>query len=104
VRRRRGADVRTVVPTAVRVEAGWDRREARTAHAGRMRVRDAVLDTPATDEATRIRAAARVSVADAHVGAVIAATPEGSDLTILTTDPDDMRRVAGVRRVTIVRL
>lgn len=70
-RKRRAPTLRLVVPTAVRVEAGWDRTTSRAALVNRLRVADAVLDVRAADVAARLRTAHDLSVADAHLGAVI---------------------------------
>lgn len=83
--------VRLVVPTAVRVEAGWDRREPQTAPINRLRAIDAVLDGPAADRAAAIRRVLRVSVADAHLGVTL---PVAEPSTVLTSDVDDIRRIA----------
>ncbi|MEX2620532.1 MAG: hypothetical protein WD250_09960, partial [Egibacteraceae bacterium] len=50
-RRRRGADVTAVVPTVVRVAAGWDRSTPAAAAINRFRVVDGVLDGAAADVA-----------------------------------------------------
>jgi hypothetical protein len=44
-----------------------------------------------------------VSVADAHVGAVVQSTQK-ADITVITSDPGDIRRVAGDRPVTVVAI
>ncbi len=89
---RRAGAVRLVVPTSVRVEAGWNRREPDAAAANRLRVDDFALDTPAADDAAAIRSALGVSVVDAHLGAVLGATP--GPHAVLTSDPEDLRRIA----------
>lgn len=101
--RRAGAH-RVVVPTTVRVEAGWDRRGPGAAAVNRLRVADDALDGDAADRAVRIRGRLDVSVADAHLGAVLAVTP--TPVTVVTSDPDDVRRIAGHLdvEVTIARL
>ena len=93
-----------VVPTAVRVEAAWDRRAVGAATINRLRVVDAVLDRPDADRAAALVAALRISVADAHIGAVAAAPP--TSCAVLTSDAGDMPRISahlGVP-VTIVSL
>jgi hypothetical protein len=87
----RGADG-PVVPTAVRVEAGWDRRARGAAGINRLRVADVPLDRPAADVGASCVAALGVSVADAHLAAVLAALP--APCAVLTSDPDDLRRIA----------
>lgn len=102
-RRRRGAVTRVLVPAAVRVEAGWDRRRPESAAINSLPVADAPLDRPTADAAADIVARTAVSVADAHVGAVVLAI-DGDDVVVLTSDPDDMRRAAAPARITAVRL
>lgn len=94
--RRRAGSVRLVVPTAVRVEAGWDRRAPDAAVINQLHVHDAPLDTRAADHAVRARAAlgmTDLTVADSHIAAVLAATP--GPHTVITSDGGDLRRIAG---------
>lgn len=102
-RRRRAAQISIAVPTAIRVEAGWDRTSPSWAFLNHLRIADVPLDAEQTNSAARIRAAERISVADAHVGAVIQASP-ASAVTVLTSDPGDIRRAAGDRKVTVVSI
>lgn len=102
-RRRRGRTVTVVVPTAVRVEAGWDRSSPSSAIANRFGVGDESLDTPSADQAAMIRTATQVSVADAHLGAVVHALA-ADEIVVLTSDPGDIERVAAPKRVTAVRV
>ena len=102
-RKARAAAVEVVVPTAVRAEAGWDRTSAAWAFPNRLRIADVPLDSAKANIAAAIRSRTRVSVADAHLGAVIQATPAG-EITVVTSDPGDMQRVAGDRGVTIVAI
>lgn len=103
-RRRRGRDVSAVVPTSVRVEAGWDRTQPAAAAINRMRVVDHVLDTATANVAAAIAdGLADVSVADAHVGAAIQSLPH-DEVVVLTSDPGDITRVAGDRPVRTVRV
>lgn len=90
---RKAGSVRLVVPTAVRVEAGWDRRSSGpTVTLNRLRTDDAPLDRAAADRAAAVRSALDVSVADAHVGAVIQEA-EGP-VAVITSDAGDVRRIA----------
>ncbi|MGH8905062.1 MAG: hypothetical protein ACRD0K_00710 [Egibacteraceae bacterium] len=89
---RRAGSVRLVVPTAVRVEAGWDRRAPRAAAVNRLRVHGALLDTAAADRAARACSALAISVADAHVAAALDAT--SGPHAVLTSDIEDLRRIA----------
>lgn len=93
VRRRRGVDARVLVPTAVRVEAGWDRTRPAAAAINRFRVDDRPLDTSSADTAARLVAELSVNAAAAHIGAVVQAMA-GVELIVLTSDPDDVRRVS----------
>jgi len=100
-RKRRAAAIEIVVPTAVRVEAGWDRSSPAWAFPNRLRIADIPLDTAHASAAAAIRHRTGVSVADAHLGAVIRSAP-ASQVTVLTSDPGDMRLVAGDRDITVV--
>jgi predicted nucleic acid-binding protein len=102
-RKRRAAAIGVVVPTAVRVEAGWDRTSRAWGFPNRLRIADSPLDPVSANGAAAIRHLTKVSVADAHLGAVIQAAP-ASQVTVITTDPRDMRTVAGDRDVTIVAI
>lgn len=102
-RKRRAVAIHVVVPAAVRVEAGWDRTSPAWAFPNRLRIADAPLDGAHASTAAAIRDRTGVSVADAHLGAVIQSAPEGQ-VTVVTSDPGDMRTVAGDRHVTVVVL
>jgi predicted nucleic acid-binding protein len=95
--------VRVAVPAAVRVEAGWDRTAAAWAFANRFRITDIPLEGGHANVAAGIANRMGVSVADAHLGAAIKAADE-DHVTVLTSDPADMRRVAEGRRVDVVAL
>jgi predicted nucleic acid-binding protein len=94
---------RVAVPAAVRVEAGWDRTSPAWAFANRFRITDIPLDVGHADMAAGIAKRTGVSVADAHLGAAIRAA-DADRVTVLTSDPDDMRRVAEGKRVDVVAL
>lgn len=101
-RRRKGVEVSTVVPTSVRVEAGWDRTLATSAAINRLRVADHLLDASTADTAASLVSdLAGVSVADAHIGAAVRSLPH-EEVVVLTSDPGDIRRVAGPREVRTV--
>lgn len=102
-RKRRAVAMELVVPTAVRVEAAWDRTASEWAFPNRLRIADIPLDVAQANTAAAVRNQTRVSVADAHLGAVIRAAP-ADQITVVTSDPDDMRRVAGDRDVTVVAI
>jgi hypothetical protein len=103
-RRRRGVDARVIVPTTVRVEAGWNRTAPRAAAINRFRSNDVALDAFSANVAADLRSALAVSVADAHIGATINALPESDGVVVLTSDLGDIARVAGTRPVTLVRV
>jgi hypothetical protein len=92
-RRRKAVAERVLVATAVRVEAGWDRTQPGAAAINRLRIDDAALDSAMANVAAGIVQQTSVSVADAHTGSV-ARSVSGADVVVLTSDPDDMRRVA----------
>ena len=99
----RAESLKVAVPAAVRVEAGWDRTAAAWAFVNRLGVADIPLDVGHADAAAGIAKRTGVSVADAHLGAAIQAAETGQ-VTVLTSDPGDMRRVAEGRQVIIVTL
>ncbi len=102
-RKRRGREVNVRVPTAVRVEAGCDRTDPRSALLNRLVIRDIALDTRHADAASELLAHTRVSVADAHLGATMALC-DAEAVAVITSDVPDMRKVAGGRDVRILRL
>jgi hypothetical protein len=103
-RRRRGATVTAVVPTTVRVEAGWQRSAPAAAAINRFRISDAVLDGAAADLAAAIKSDLDgVSVAGAHLGATVRTLPH-DEVVVLTSDPHDVERVADPRTVKAVRI
>ena len=78
-------------------------RQAAAEIANRLRIADVPLDAARASTAAAIRSRAGVSVADAHLGAVIQAAPAGQ-ITVVTSDPGDMRLVAGDRDITIAAI
>jgi hypothetical protein len=99
-RKRRAAAITVAVPTAVRVEAGWDRSSPAWAFPSQLRITDVLLDTARANTAAAIQDRTGVSVADAHLGAAIWSAP-AAQVAVITSDPDDMRRVAGDKNITI---
>jgi hypothetical protein len=99
---RKAGSVDLVVPTTVRVEAGWDRTSPGAAIINRLRARDAALGTLEADRATRLRSVLGISVTDAHVGAVAEVATE--PVAIVTSDRHDTRRILGqlARNILIV--
>jgi hypothetical protein len=91
------------VPAAVRVEAGWDRTAAAWTFVNQLRIADIPLDARHADAAASIRQRAQVSVAGAHLGAAIQGA-EADHVTVITSDPRDIQRVAEGRRVGVVAI
>jgi hypothetical protein len=91
------------VPTAVRVEAGWDRTSPAWAFPNRLRIADSPLGTVSANAAAGIRDRTGVSVADSHLGAVIQSAPH-DQITVVTSDPGDMRLVAGDKNITVAAI
>jgi hypothetical protein len=92
--RGRRMSIRVLVPVAVRVEAGWDRTAATAADINRLSAAvDVDLRRSGADRATQLRQAVEVSVVDATVGQ--AAESATHPAVILTSDVDDMTRLAG---------
>jgi hypothetical protein len=92
VRRRRGARSDVYVPTAVRVEAGIDRRAPGTAGFHRFRVTDLPLTTAAADRASALRRIGG-SVVDACVAVAAAEVATDADVVVLTSDLTDVPRL-----------
>lgn len=101
-RKRRHVDIDVIVPTAVRVEAGWDRSRPGAALINRLRIADVSLDGAQADAAASIAAELGVSVADAHVGATMRSISAGGDVRVVTSDPRDMARIASGTDQSIV--
>jgi predicted nucleic acid-binding protein len=102
-RKRDAAAIFLLAPTAVRVEAGWDRSSPRWAFLNRLRIVDVLLDAVCANRAAAIREQAQVSVPDAHIGATVQLAPD-ADITVVTSDPEDISRVSGGRQVTVVAI
>jgi predicted nucleic acid-binding protein len=100
--RKRRTAMSAAVPTSVRVEAGWDRTAPRSAFLNRLLIRDVPLDNDHANLAAAIREESDVSVADAHLGAVVRRAD--AEVAVMTSDPADMRAVSGAARVTIITL
>jgi hypothetical protein len=103
IRKKRATPVSLVVPTAVRVEAGWDRTSADWAFANHLRIADVPLDAAHANSAAAILDGIGVSVADAHIGAAVEGSPN-ADITVITSDPHDIRKVARDRGITVVAI
>jgi hypothetical protein len=100
-RKRRAEAIQVAVPTAVRIEAGWDHASQSWAFPTRLRIADVPLDQAHGNTAAAIRSSAAVSVAEAHLGAVIQST-SATQVTVVTGDPESLRLFAADRSVTIV--
>ena len=103
-RKRKAIPLDVLVPTAVRVEAGWDRRAPSAALINRLRIADAQLDTAIANVAAELVARHHVSVADAHIGATTARVADRGAVAIITSDPDDIGAVTDPVPVTIVTI
>jgi predicted nucleic acid-binding protein len=102
-RKARMMPVGIAAPTAVRVEAGWNRTASGWAFINRLRIADIPLDAKHANAAAAIASRTGVSVADAHLGAAIQAADPGH-VTVLSSDPADMQAVAEGRHIQIVTL
>jgi predicted nucleic acid-binding protein len=84
-RKIRGSGVQIMVPTSVRVEAGWNRMSADWAFPNMLRIADVPLDGDHANRAAAIRLRSGVSVADAHMGSVIQSA-SANRVTVITSD------------------
>jgi len=99
----RTLSVRVAVPAAVRVEAGWDRTAPSWAFINRFPIEDVLLDTGHANTAAGIAKRTGVSVAYAHIGAVIHSM-EADHVMVLTSDPVDLRKVAEGKPIQVVTI
>jgi len=102
--RKRGGATRLLVPSSVRVEAGWDRTRAEAGVINRVRVGDHVLDAVLTNRAAAVRSRTRVSVADAHLGVAVQEAAAAGAVVVLTSDPADVAAASapGSPRIVLV--
>ena len=103
-RKRKAIPLDVVVPTAVRVEGGWDRRAPAAALINHLRISDVPLESASGDVAADLVAGLHVSVADAHTGATVHAVADRGPVAIVTSDPNDMAAVVGPVLATIVTI
>lgn len=103
-RKRKAVALDVVVPTAVRAEAGWDRRAPTAALLNHLRIADVSLDAGSANVAGDLVARLGVSVADAHIGATVRTVAEYGAVAIITSDPGDMVAVSDPVAVTIVTI
>ncbi len=89
---RRAGWMRLIVPTTVRVEAAWDRRQASAARINQLGIADSPLDKDAADRAAKLCDTLRVSAADAHLAAVLENTR--GPHAVVTSDRKDIGRIA----------
>jgi hypothetical protein len=69
-----------------------------------MRIPTALRDDASyANTAASVRQSTQVSLADAHIGAAIQAT-SADRISVITSDPADMRRMARDRDVTVVTI
>ncbi|MCL2467747.1 MAG: hypothetical protein FWF21_10840 [Micrococcales bacterium] len=99
--RRRGLRKSMVVPATVRVEAGWDRSDPRSAVANRLTINDHFLDHTSANRAAQIVRRTGLTPADAHVAVVALTAPD--DVVALTSDTPDITRATD-GQVRIVRV
>ena len=102
-RRQRGTVVNAVVPTTVRVEAGWNRTTPGAAAINRFRVHDHALDTPVANLAASIQERSGLGPTDSHIGAMVRSVSSG-DVVVLTSDPTDIALVCAPSTPRIVRI
>ena len=104
-RKRKAEQVSIVVPTSVRVEAGWDRTSRVWAFANRLGIVDVELGADHANVAAAIRGriGTHISVVDAHVGSVIQSCTTDR-VSVVTSDPDDMKAVAETKPVVVVTI
>jgi hypothetical protein len=103
-RKRKAIPLDVVVPTAVRAEAGWDRRAPTAALINLLRIADMSLDSESANVAGELVARLGVSVADAHIGATVRTVAEHGAVAIITSDAADMVAVSDPIAVTIVTI
>lgn len=99
------ANGRVVVPTAVRVEAGWRRRDPAAAGANQLASNDAPLDCADADRAVQLRRLVpTASVVDATVAVAaerVAADVPCAVVEVLTSDVPDISALAAHVEVRI---
>ncbi|MGH3897812.1 MAG: hypothetical protein ACRDTA_06060 [Pseudonocardiaceae bacterium] len=99
------ANGRVVVPTAVRVEAGWRRRDPAAAGANRLLSNDVALDSAGADRAVQLRRlVSTASVVDATVAVAaerVAADVPCAVVEVLTSDVADISALAAHVEVRI---
>ncbi len=104
-RKRKVQHISIVVPTSVRVETGWDRTDRKWAFANRLGIADVELgaDHANVAAAIRSRVGTHISVVDAHVGSVLQSSTTDR-VSVITSDPDDMKAVAEAKPIVVVTI
>lgn len=93
------------VPATVQVEAGWDRTSPGSVQINRYPVTISALDSPSADAAARIVAEHSVTPADAHIGVLCQKyATQHTRVIVLTSDPEDILRVADPAPVIALRI
>ena len=100
----------TLVPTSVRIEAGWDRSAQTWSAMNALSVEDVVLNGVIANRAAALRSAVdsgartspadrrkrMLSTADAHLGAIL----QGGDI-VAASDPGDVEAMASHRNISV---
>lgn len=101
----RGASVRVVTPTAVRVEALVSRQSTGTASLGRFHVQDIALDATRADRCIALAGAASATAVDATVAETAESEARTRRVSVCTSDVEDLARltahVANAARVRV---
>ena len=93
---------RLLTSTVVRLEAGLSRRSPQNTGLGLFRVQDVALDGERVERALTLPSAREVTPADAAV-AEVAASLAGK-VTVLTSDPVDLRRLLAGTEVLVLQV
>lgn len=99
------ANGRVLVPSAVRVEARWSRRDPSAATANQLVPDEDPLDRAGADRASELRDVVKVaSVVDATVAVAAERSPSADVVEILTSDTGDLTALAAqLDRSVVVR-
>jgi hypothetical protein len=89
----RGASVRVVTPTAVRVEALVSRRTPATAGLGRFNVQNIALDSTRADRCVALGTASTASAVDATVAEAAESEARTGNVSVYTSDVADLTRL-----------
>lgn len=102
-RKKNGFSIDMIVPTTVRAEAIWDRQNRANASINRYLISDVPMSVQDANKAAEIRASLgpRISVTDAHIGAILFATKDSGPHSVLSSDHRDLRDISGYVDVPI---